>query len=713
MKQVLIGRDGITVQEVAAPTLEPGHVLVRVSRSCISVGTEMSGVRASNLPLWKRAMQRPDQVRRIVEMVCTQGVDRTLAAVRGKIDALHPVGYSAVGQVVAVGEGVEGVAIGDRVACAGSQSAFHAGIVRVPRNLIALVPEGVDDDAAATVTLGAIALQGLRRAAPTLGETVVVVGLGLLGQLTVQLLKASGCRVIGADLDPARNRLALELGLDAALAPEDEQSAAQVARLTDGVGADAVIVTAASASQELLNTAFRMCRRKGRVVLVGDVPMTIDRGEVYAKELDFLISTSYGPGRYDRTFEERGLDYPVGYVRWTETRNMQAYLGLLAAGRVRVAPMIGATYNVTEAPCAYAALMGAERPLALLLAYPQDPAPEPRRAPNPRARPVRDGAVRLGVIGPGGFAQGTLLPIVQSLPDLYAVRAVVARSGHTAHSVARQTGAAYSGTEVAELLADPEIDAVMIATRHDSHGALALQALQAGKHVFVEKPLALTRVELDAIETFYAAANGHGPVLLTGFNRRFSRYVATMASAVADRAGPLIVNYRVNAGHIPPDDWVHGPEGGGRNRGEACHFYDVMTALIGARAVSVQAQAIRPAGGHYLATDNFVATIGFADGSVGTLTYTALGAAGYPKERFEIFCDGKVYAVDDYKAFQAAGARLRGPSSTRPDKGHREELQAFGRAVRDGGEWPIPLWQQVQATAIALDVENVLTGAGS
>jgi predicted dehydrogenase/threonine dehydrogenase-like Zn-dependent dehydrogenase len=711
MKQVLIGRDGVTVEEVAPPTLEPGHVLVRVSRSCISVGTEMSGVKATNLPLWKRALRRPDQVRRVVEMVRTQGLERTVAAVRGKLDALHPVGYSAVGTVAAVGAGIDDLAVGDRVACAGSQSAFHAAIVRVPRNLAVPVPDGLDDDAAATVTLGAIALQGVRRAAPTLGETFVVVGLGLLGQLTVQLLKANGCRVLGGDLDAARIAQAGALGLDAALAPEDDDSEAQVARLTGGIGADGVIVTAASAAPELLNTAFRMCRRKGRVVLVGDVPMHIDRADIYAKELDFLISTSYGPGRYDRAFEERGLDYPVGYLRWTETRNMGAYLDLLAEGRVTVAPMIEATYDIAEAPTAYAALSGGTRPLAVLLRYPaasDDPAAAPRRAANPQARPGRDGALRLAVIGPGGFAQGTLLPIVRSLPRDYTLRAVVARGGHTAHSVASQTGAAYSATDVAEVLADPEVDAVLIATRHDLHASLVLRALRAGKHVFVEKPLALTTAELAEIEAFYTTAGDGPPVLLTGFNRRFSRYVTTLAKAVAARSNPLILDYRVNAGHIPADHWVHGPEGGGRNRGEACHFYDVMTAVTGARAIAVQARAIRPATGHYLAGDNFVATVGFDDGSLATLTYTALGAPGHPKERVEAYCDGKVFEIDDYTAFRAAGTRLTGPRDPAPDKGHREELEAFARAVRHGGAWPIPLWQQVQATRIALEVEAAI-----
>jgi len=699
MKQVTIGRDGVSVDEVPTPGVVPGAVLVRVAASCISVGTEMSGVRASNLPLWKRAMARPDQVRRVVEMVRTEGLARTRAAVDSRLAAHHPTGYSLAGTVIEVGDGVDDLAPGDRVACAGSQAAHHAEVVCVPRNLVAPVPDDVPFADAATVTLGAIALQGVRRAEPTLGETVAVVGLGLIGQLTVQLLKANGCRTVGIDPDARRVTLAKSHGLDEAAETDDET---QVARLTHGIGADAVIVTAASPSPDLLNGAFRMTRRKGRVVLVGDVPIAIDRAEIYANELDFRISTSYGPGRYDRTYEEAGLDYPVGHVRWTENRNMQAYLDLMADGHVRVDGLIEARFGIDDAAQAYAALDADDRPLAALLDYP-DQAPITRQVSNPAARPGRPGAVRLSVIGPGSFFTGTLLPNLQALSDRFAWRGIAARRGHAAADVVRQTGAAFATTDPEDVLSDPDTDAVLIATRHDSHARLVLAALEAGKHVFVEKPLSLTRDELAAIEAFYRDAES-APLLLTGYNRRFSRAAQALAAAVSTRSNPMMIDYRVNAGHLPPEHWVHGPEGGGRNRGEACHFYDLMTFLTDAEVAAVEAQALRPATGHYLASDNFVATLRFADGSLGSLTYTALGTPAHPKERIEVYCDGAVLEIEDFRTFRTTGSTT-GPSSRAPAKGHREELVAFADGVQSG-DWPIPLWQQLQAARIALDVEE-------
>ncbi len=717
MKQVLLTGLGIEVRDVPAPGVEPGTVLVRVSHSCISVGTEMRGVRESDAPLWKRAMKRPEDVRKVVARVRSHGLGDTRRLVKQKLETAHPLGYSASGTVIAVGEGVDDIVAGDRVACAGSQSAHHAEIVCVPRNLVARVPDGLAPDQAATVTLGAIALQGVRRAAPTLGETFVVIGLGIIGQIAQQILRANGVRVIGSDLDPSRIARARAMGMDFGIDPAQEDMIAQVARLTDGYGADGVIVTAATPSSEVLSQAFKACRRKGRVVLVGDVGLDIDRQDIYAKELDFLISTSYGPGRYDRTYEERGLDYPLPYVRWTENRNMEACLRLMAEGRLDVAPVIEGVYPVDDAPRAYAALKDeTRRPLALLLSYPEDGGEPLRRIANPKAAPKappgRGGAVRLAVVGAGGFATGTLLPIIRDLGDAYTLAAVVTRQGHNAVNVARQFGAAEAATDFDAVIGDPNVNAVMIATRHHLHGPMVVAALRAGKHVMVEKPLCLQRDELAAIEEFYAAAGDGAPLLMTGFNRRFSPYAAALRQATVGRAGPMIVNYRVNAGYIPLDHWVHGAEGGGRNLGEACHFYDLFTSLTGSRVETVDARAVRPGTGHYRRNDNFVATITFADGSLATLTYTALGSADHPKERLDVYVDGKVLSVEDYVSFSVAGGGAR-PFTTRvSEKGHREELAAFARAVREGGDWPIPLWQQVQATRIALDVEAALAAGG-
>lgn len=711
MKQVLLKQGGVVVADVPAPQVEPKCLLVRTAYSCVSVGTEMSGVKASNVPLWKRALDRPDQIRRVVRMIATDGLARTRDAVRSRLSQASPIGYSLAGTVIGVGVGVDDIADGDRIACAGAQSAHHAEIVCVPRNLAVPVPEGLDLADASTVTLGAIALQGVRRATPALGETFVVVGLGIIGQITVQLLKANGVRVIGIDPDSTRITLAETAGVDIGLHPDDSASDEQVARLTGGVGADAVIITAASPSHDILSGAFRMTRRKGRVVLVGDVGLNIDRADIYAKELDFLVSTSYGPGRYDRNYEERGLDYPVGYVRWTENRNMQAYLDVLADGRVRVANLIEKRYPIEQAPAAYGALASdTSRPMTVLLTYPegQAEAAPVRRIVNVNAQPRRDGAVRIALVGAGGFAKGTHLPIMRAHPDEFNLRAVCTRQGHNAATVAAQYGASFSTTNYADILADAETDAVIIATRHDRHGDMVLQALKAGKHAFVEKPLCLTETELEAIEGFYAQAGDKAPVLLTGFNRRFSRYAAAIVAAVAQRSGPLVMSYRVNAGHIPADHWVHGAEGGGRNLGEACHFYDLFVAIANAAPQEVKAASIRQPGGYYRGDDNFSATIRFENGSLATLVYTALGANDFPKERLDVFFDGKVYAIDNFTRLEVSGTKGSQISTPNPAKGHDEELVAFAQAIRKGGTWPIPLWQQAAATRIALQVQAQL-----
>jgi len=711
VKQVLIRHGGVAVEEVPAPAVEAGQVLIRLEYSCISVGTEMSGVRTSNLPLWKRALQRPKEVKQVIDRVRSHGLAETRNLVKSKLEEAHPLGYSAAGVVLEVGDGISDIEVGDRVACGGSQSAYHAELVSVSRNLVVPIPDGVDAAAASTVTLGAIAMQGVRRANPTLGETFVLIGLGILGQLTQQLLHANGVRVIGLDLDRKRLELAQRHGMAVALHPDDTRVPEQVARLTDGYGADGVIITAAAASNEVVSTAFKCCRRKGRVVLVGDVGLDLDRADIYTKELDFFVSTSYGPGRYDRNYEETGLDYPLPYVRWTENRNMQECLRLMGDGRLAIKPLIDAVHPVENAIDAYRALQsGDTKPLAILLSYSQAESAPARRVANPRATVGRSGAIRLAVLGAGGFARGTLMPLIAGMPEQYSLAGVVTRQGHNAMNVARQFGAGFGATDYRDVLANPEIDAVMIATRHNLHGPMVLEALQAGKHVFVEKPLCLNKSELDAIRTFFETKTAGAPVLMVGFNRRFSPYISTLAHASAGRAAPMIVNYRVNAGYIPQDNWVQGVEGGGRNLGEACHFYDIFTCLTMARVRRIDVAAIDPDTGYYRRNDNFVATLSFDDGSVATLTYTALGCPGHSKERIDLYVDGKVFSVDDYRRFEAVGAPgLKGFETRRIEKGHREELVAFARAIQQGGEWPIPLWQQLQATQVALDVEAALT----
>jgi predicted dehydrogenase/threonine dehydrogenase-like Zn-dependent dehydrogenase len=698
VKQVLIRSGGVGIENVPAPTAGRRSVLVRVEWSCVSAGTEGASVAMSALPLYRRALKQPEHAKRALEIARNEGFIRTYKRVRGQLAAGLPTGYSAAGVVVGVGEEVDGFAIGDRVACAGAGIANHAELIDVPVNLVARVPDGVDLADAATVTLGAIALQGIRRAAPTLGEAVGVIGLGIIGQLTVQMLRANGCRALVTDLDPGRVAHAVAHGAEDASGDFAERCRV----LTGGFGADAVIVTAATTSSEPMHDAAQACRRKGRVVIVGDVGLELRRSDLYAKELDVVMSTSYGPGRYDDVYELEGRDYPIGFVRWTENRNMEEYLRLVSIGAVRLGALDRRTYAVDDAQRAFD-----EKPLLALLEYPER-AEASTRTVRLRTVPAREGVVRVALVGAGGFAQGSHVPNLLKLRDRFQLRAVVSRTGSTAKAVADRSEAAYATTDLDEVLGDPEIDLVLISTRHDLHAEQALRSLRAGKHTFVEKPLALNEEQLGEIETFFESRDA--PVLMTGFNRRFSPAAVRAREVLTQRTTPLVAEYRMNAGYIPLDHWVHGPEGGGRNIGEACHVYDLFDALVGDFAVEdVTARAIRADGTRLAANDNFVATVAYADGSVCTLTYTALGHRDHPKERMEVFADGIVLALDDYKSMQVAG-RGSGWRGTTQQKGHIEELEALAAALRSGGPWPISLEEQARAMRIAFAVEEQIRG---
>jgi predicted dehydrogenase/threonine dehydrogenase-like Zn-dependent dehydrogenase len=713
VKQVLFQEGRAVVEDVPAPLVEPGTILVRTFSTCISAGTELSGIHASGTPLWKKALKNPDKVIKTLKQSMTHGLTQTQADVFGRLAAGQPTGYSAAGEVIEVGSGILDIHVGDRVACAGAQCAFHAELIRIPRNLAVPIPKNLSLPFASTVTLGAIALQGVRRAQPTLGETFVVLGLGILGQLTVQFLRANGCRVIGLDKDTSRVQLALSLGMDASVDVDDESPTDQIIRLTGGIGADGVIITAASPSNEIISSAFRMCRKKGRAVLVGDVGLALNRADFYQKEIDFLISTSYGPGRYDRRYEEEGADYPISYVRWTENRNMEEYLRLLAEGKVNLEPLISAQFPIEQATTAYESFGVLPRPLMVLLQYtaPVGQPPGSHRISNPMAAPAKgEGPIRLGLVGAGGFAKSMHLPNIASMPKNFSLRAVASRSGHNATATARRFGATFSTTRYQELLADPEIDAILIATRHNLHCEMALQALEAGKHVLLEKPLALSEPELVRIRTFYEGGTESSapPLLLTGFNRRYSPLIVEISEALRKRSGPILIQYTMNAGYIPLEHWVHTSEGGGRNLGEACHIYDLFTFLTGARSLQIKAACLNPPSGHYSHRDNFQATISFDDGSLASLSYTSMGHPGVPKERMEVFSDGKVYEMIDYQSLVFHGSKRGKIEFSGPRKGQKEELEAFGDAIRKGGQWPAPLWQQIQATEIALAVDAQL-----
>lgn len=712
MKQVLVQGGSVVVQQVPAPGVSPKNILVRVHHSCISVGTEMAGVQNSGLPLYRRALKQPEHVKKVIDVMRDQGVKRTWDRVMGKLAAGLPTGYSAAGEVIEVGSEVSGFQPGDMVACAGAGIANHAEFIDVPVNLAVKIPAGLDTQWASTVTLGAIALQGVRRANPTLGESVVVVGLGVLGQITAQLLKSNGCRVIGVDLDAKRTDVALQNGMDFGVQPSIDNYVDRVYRLTDGVGADAAIVTAAGSSSDIISQALQACRKKGRVVLVGDVGLDLKRSDLYKKELDFLISCSYGPGRYDSTYEESGLDYPLPYVRWTENRNMEAYLHLVASRHISLTNLCNLKFPIEQATDAYEALKSDhERPLMVILEYPERDAPPVRSV---RLRPAAGKArkIRIAVVGAGNFAAAMHLPNMVKLRDKFDIHCVMSRTGANARGLASQFQAAYATTDYEEVLTDEDTDLVLIATRHDLHGRLVVQALEAGKHVFVEKPLTVDPDDLYKIERFYEQAQ-NPPLLMIGYNRRFSPAARRIKEVLRGRTTPLVVNYRMNAGYIPLDHWVHSPEGGGRNIGEACHIYDLFGYLTGSAVDTVQASSIGTTGKQYLRNDNFVATITYADGSVCTLTYTALGDKAFPKETMDIFADGKVLTLRDYKSLEIVGGKLRGWDAVTQQKGQLQELESLADCLLNHSEWPISLEEQLQTARVAFEVERQITHSES
>ncbi|MDQ7837090.1 MAG: bi-domain-containing oxidoreductase [Thermodesulfobacteriota bacterium] len=690
------------VKDVPAAMLSDGRVLVRLLYSCISSGTELAGIKNSAKPLWKRVVEQPH---RVIHSIKDRGLSNSLSIARSTLEAEFPMGYSAAGRVVG-SKGAKGFPEGGLVAV-GGQFANHAELVCVPKNLVVKVPDNLAADLASTVTIGAIALQGIRRLQPTLGETFVVIGLGAIGQIVGQLLKANGCKALGIDTDDDRVNIAASLGMRWAFNSKLLDPVQHTYRLTMGHGADGVVICASTPSDEVISTAFNMCRKKGRVVLIGDIGLNLNRSDFYSKELDFFISTSYGPGRYDTAYEENGMDYPIGYVRWTENRNMSAYLDLLANKSIDVASLISDRKIIDEAPQAYAQLSSGA--MMVLLEYPEKKnGAESLVIKNSTAEVVKKSKIGISLIGAGNFALSNHLPNIKRLSDRCILRGVMSRSGHKVLTVSKRYDAAYATTDINEILDDRETDAVIICTRHNLHAEYALLALRAGKHVFVEKPLAVKRKEMEEICAYFNAKENSGQILMAGFNRRFAPFIRRIKEVVEKRTNPLIINYRMNAGYIPSDSWVHGPEGGGRNIGEACHIYDLFTYIVGSKFTSVQAAAISKANGYYLENDNFIATITFEDGSVANLVYTAMGSRDLPKERMEIYVDGMIIELNDYKSVDIHGSKLSGFKKKNQDKGLFDEMHVFCDALISGGHWPIELWEQIQATEIALQVEEII-----
>jgi predicted dehydrogenase/threonine dehydrogenase-like Zn-dependent dehydrogenase len=656
----------------------------------------------------ERAIAQPNDIRKLYEYLRSRGIQKTLGKVVGRIrdtktqsGSATPLGYSCSGRVVAIGDGVTDLKPGEAVACAGAGAANHAEIVLVPRQLVARVPEGCSLRDASSVALGAIAMQGVRRAEVKLGEVVCLLGLGLLGQIALQLLTASGCRVIGFDLDPRRVALAKQLGAEAAYEVDSINIATEVGHRTNGHGADATIIAAATKSNAVIKQAMDATRKKGRIVIIGAVGLGLERSPFYEKELDLLMSCSYGPGRYDAMYEARGLDYPYAYVRWTERRNMEEYLRLLAAQRVCLDNIIEREFPIEEVPQAYAELSsGDPRPLAVALRYSPTAEPPPNqklatRMPLRAGRP--DGRIGLAVIGAGNFAAAVHLPNLARLSDTYYLRAVVSASGSKAKATAERFGADYASTSYEDVLRDSAIDAVLITTRHNLHAQIAAQAAEAGKAILLEKPMATTQADLDMLTGVLERTK---VPFMVGFNRRFSPAARRAKELLFDRPTPLMLLYRVNAGHLPADHWVRGSEGGGRIIGEACHMVDLFQFLVGSPVIGISSEFLGTPSGPGDQADEAVITLQYRDGSVASLAYTALGASELPKEYVEMHFAGKTLIINDYSSLIVYGAKHRGWSSSVQDKGHLHELVEFAKAVRGAAPWPIPLHSMVETTKV-------------
>lgn len=686
MKQVIQSyRTGeLKVADVPAPGVEPGTVLVLTSASLVSYGTEKMVMDLAKKSLIGKARDRPDLVKKAIQRAGRDGVAATVSAMRSKLDQPIPLGYSSVGTVIAVGDGVVGIDAGARVACAGAKVANHAEMNLVPPNLCALVPDKVSDEVASFVTVGAIAMQGVRIAGVTLGEVYAVIGLGLIGQITVQLVRAAGGRVLGIDLDPAKVELARKLGADAAIL-RSEDVAARAAALTAGRGVDGALITAATASNDPVQLAGEICRDRGRVVVVGAVGMDIPRRPYYDKELSFFLSRSYGPGRYDPLYEETGIDYPIGYVRWTEQRNMESFLQLCAAGRLDLGPLITHRFPIERAEEAYQLIASGAEALGIVLTYPQQQPPERVVQVNEPRSKVR-GDLRISVIGAGGFASGVLVPALAKVEKV-RLDTVVSERGLSARHLADKFGFRACSTDAKSVLEEGMNSAVIVATRHNLHAAQTILALRAGKHVFVEKPLALNENELQQI---LAEREKSGKLLMVGFNRRFSPMAREMSAFFANRRSPLIMCYRVNAGPIPPESWLHDPAvGGGRIIGEVCHFIDFAAFLAGAPPVSVHCQGVAP-GSAARNDDNVLITVGLGDGSLCTIAYVATGDASAGKEHFEVMGGGSSAVLEDFRSLELRrGGKRRTIRRLMQDKGHAAELHAFVEAVRTGGPSPI------------------------
>jgi predicted dehydrogenase/threonine dehydrogenase-like Zn-dependent dehydrogenase len=701
--QALVKKGRVIPVDLPAPLVEPGTVLIKTVRSCVSAGTEMADVSRSADGLVSRALKQPGAAWKFLNVLGSEGLEAAVARVTGARDIGSPLGYSAAGIVLAPGSSGGGLRAGDRVAVAGVGIANHAEYIQAPRPMVARMADSVSFDAAATVALGAIALQAVRRASPAVGELAVVFGAGTIGQLVVQILSASGARVAAVDLDAGRLRVAAAHGAERCVNSREEDLAAAVRAWTGGRGADMVLYCASGGDAKALTQCASAARRKGRLVLVGAWSGGIERSALYAKELDVLISTSYGPGRYDERYENGSLDYPYPYVRWTEGRNLEEYLRLLACGKITLDGLMDDPYPINRAGEAFERLQSWPRPLFVVLDYGAELpdalsglALPPRRVPTPLHRPAPRGErIRVGLIGAGRFATSVHLPNLASLSRRFEIRAVCSRTGPSALAVARRFAAAYATTDYEEVLADEAVDLVLICTGAGLHGRIALESLEAGKNTFVEKPLCTSVDELKALDSLLSSRGAGSPLLAVGYNRRFSPYAQAVGQLVSYRDNPLFVRYRMNAGLTAASDPALPTVDGGRIVGEACHIVDLASFLTGSPVRAYSAATLVAAAG---TGENISFSLEYEDGSLAAIDYFSLGSPELPKESLEVHYDGKSVLVDNYQGMRGFGVQVDALASPLPQKGHREQLEVLAECLTGKrAAWPIS-WECLRET---------------
>lgn len=701
MKQIVqnLNNGDTILEEVPAPLVKSGQVLIQTTRSLVSLGTERMLVEFGKANLFHKAKQQPDKVKDVVNKVKTDGLMPTINAVFNKLGQPLALGYCNVGRVIAVGQGVEEFIIGDRVASNGN----HAEYVSVPTNLAVKIPDNVSDDEAAFTVIGSIGLQGIRLANPTFGECIVVVGLGLIGLITAQLLRANGCKVIGFDFDPTKVSLAKSFGIDAVNPSEGTDQVAYVLNATGSIGADAVIITASNKSNEIIAQSAKMSRKRGRVILIGVVGLDISRADFYEKELTFQVSCSYGPGRYDESYEQKGLDYPIGFVRWTEKRNFEAVLQSISNKSVKVVPLISERVSLLDYNLIYSD-MSNSRSIASIIEYPEKTS-QPQRSISITTNQITKSNGIVGIIGAGNFTSAMILPCLKKTTA--SLKYIASSGGLSSTTLAKKFGIAYSTTDNSAILTDDEVDLVIITTRHNFHASMVINALKAGKHVFVEKPLALSLKELDQIIDAYQFAR---KTVTVGFNRRFAPLAIQMKKVLGSTNIPMNIVATMNAGFIPANSWVHDMQvGGGRIVGEACHFIDLISFLSGSKvkAVCMNAMGVSPQEN----TDNATLLLKYENGTNAVINYFANGSKAYSKERIEVFHQERTLILDNWRRLKGFGFKNLSSASSSQDKGHQNQFNKLIESIQSGGNPIISMDELVNTTKASIAaIESLKTG---